>query len=197
MRAFDSSGNEGQPSTEIPFIIIADSAITNLTITAITTTGMTIQFQEVDGGTGLPASYDVRYDTPLIDWGTAPSVASGTCSTPVAGVTIGALLSCTITGLSTTTPYQIQIVPFRGTLGMQCGLFALLEYCERGHRRSCAIRLADHEVYRRIYPRQRRISDALDGGVYQLANPHHQQGCGASSVGWHGLDGHLQCAVGE
>ena len=95
-----------------------NNGVTDLLVTGITATTMTLTFTEVDGGTGAPASYAVRLATPTITWGTAGDVTAGTCSTPVSGTTIGASKSCTVTGLSTTTPYQFQLVPYRGTLGV-------------------------------------------------------------------------------
>jgi len=118
LTAFDASGNESPATVEIPFVIVVANIVQDLTVTAVTTTSLTLQFTEVDGGLGAPASYDVRFSVSPISWGSAGSVTAGTCSTPVAGTTIGALKSCTITGLTNTTNYQAQLVPFRGTLGV-------------------------------------------------------------------------------
>jgi hypothetical protein len=118
LRAFDLSGNRSGFTSEIPFVIILDNLISDLRVTALTTTSATLTFTEVTGGAGAPASYDVRFATPTITWGTAASVTSGTCSTPLAGVSIGASKSCTVTGLTNATPYQFQMVPFRGTIGV-------------------------------------------------------------------------------
>lgn len=115
--AIDTSGNESAATAEIPFVLISN-AVTNLRVTVVNATDMTLAFTEVDGGTGSPATYDIRVATPTINWGTAASVASGTCSTPVAGTTIGATKTCTVTGLALTTPYQFQLVPYRGTPGV-------------------------------------------------------------------------------
>jgi hypothetical protein len=73
-------------------------------------------FTEVDDGTGQAATYDVRYARPPIDWASATVVAQGTCSTPVAGTTIGAHRTCTVEGLSPATTYDVQLVAYRGTL---------------------------------------------------------------------------------
>lgn len=116
LTAFDTSGNESGPSTEFAFVILAN-AVTDLAVTTINSTDVVLSFTEVDGGTGTPADYAVRFATPTINWGTAPEVTSGTCATPMTGTAIGATKTCTVTGLSTTTPYQFQLVPFRGTLG--------------------------------------------------------------------------------
>ena len=118
LRAFDLSGNRSPFTAEIPFVIILDNLVSDLRVTALTTTSATLTFTEVTGGAGAQADYDVRFATPTITWGTAASVASGTCSTPLIGVSIGASKSCTVTGLTNATPYQFQLVPFRGTLGV-------------------------------------------------------------------------------
>src|SRR5204862_26128 len=46
------------------------------------------------------------------------SVTSGTCTTPLAGTAIGAKLTCTVLGLSPSTTYNFQLVPFHGTLNV-------------------------------------------------------------------------------
>ena len=118
LRAFDLTGNRGGFTAEIPFVIILDNQVSDLRVTALTATSATLTFTEVTGGAGSAADYDVRFATPLISWGSALSVTSGTCSTPMIGSGIGVSRDCTVTGLSTTTPYQFQLVPFRGTIGV-------------------------------------------------------------------------------
>lgn len=130
--AIDTSGNEGVRSADIPFVIVNNNQVSNLVITVINATDMTLAWTEVDDGTGAPATYDVRLATPTINWPTASSVTAGTCSTPVAGTTIGATKSCTVTGLATTTPYQFQLVPYRGTLGSGTVVFGPLSNIASG-----------------------------------------------------------------
>jgi hypothetical protein len=117
IRAFDSSSNEGPLSPDIALVIFRDNQIADLRTTVINATDLVLAYTEVDDGTGLPATMDIRIGTPTINWGAASSVASGTCGSAVSGVTIGATRTCTVTGLATTTPYQFQGVPYRGTLG--------------------------------------------------------------------------------
>lgn len=116
LTAFDTSGNESAHTTDIPFYL-AHNLVSDLRVTIINATDMTLAWTEVDDGTGAPANYDVRIGTPTINWGAASSVTSGTCSTPVAGTAIGATKTCTVTSLALTTPYQFQLVPYHGTLG--------------------------------------------------------------------------------
>jgi len=53
---------------------------------------------------------------PTISWGGTPSVARGTCGSPMTGTVIGATRNCTVLGLSAATTYSFQLVEFRGTL---------------------------------------------------------------------------------
>ncbi len=118
LASFDASGNESGTTVEIPFVVTVDNQITNLRVTSIGATDVSLAFTEVSNGAGAPATYDVRVKTPTMDWGTAASVTSGTCSTPVAGTTIGATKTCTVTGLTTTTAYEFQMIPYRGTINV-------------------------------------------------------------------------------
>lgn len=114
--AYDTSLNESAFSADVPFVIVQDNQITDLRVTVINATDVTLTFTEVHDGADAPANYDVRFATPTISWGTATSVTAGTCAIPLAGTTVGASKSCTVTGLATTTAYQFRLVPFRGTL---------------------------------------------------------------------------------
>lgn len=116
--ATDLVGNESPRSEEIPYVIVADNQVSDLRLTAIGATTFDVAFTQVDDGAGAAATYDVRVKTPTMDWGTATSVTAGTCSTPLAGTSIGATMACTITGLSATTAYEIQLVPYRGTIAV-------------------------------------------------------------------------------
>jgi uncharacterized protein YjdB len=95
---------------------VKPAAVTDLAVTATTSTSLTLAFTEVNDGTGQPAKYDVRVAAGTLAWGSASSVTQGTCATPVTGTTIGARRTCTILGLTATTAYQVQLVSFRGTM---------------------------------------------------------------------------------
>src|SRR2546426_317388 len=82
----------------------------DLTVSAVTDPSATLSFTEVDDGTGNSASYDVRYALTPISWGSAPSVARGSCAVPVAGGAIGARRSCTVLGLASASAYQFQLI---------------------------------------------------------------------------------------
>ena len=92
--------------------------VTNLAVNSLTDTSATLSFTQVGDGYGQAASYDVRYAVAPISWGSAQSVTRGTCSTPVAGGTVGATRTCTVLGLAPATSYQFQLVAFHGTLNV-------------------------------------------------------------------------------
>jgi len=90
--------------------------VTDLSVTGVTDSSVTLAFTEVSDGTGQPASYDIRSAVAPLSWGSAASVGRGTCTTPVAGSAIGARRTCTVLGLAGGTSYQFQLVAFRGPL---------------------------------------------------------------------------------
>ena len=94
----------------------APGTVTDLTVSTVGASSVTLSFTEVDDGTGAPAKYDIRFAPSPISWGTATHVFQGTCAMPVAGTAIGATRNCTVQGLATSAEYQFQLVPFRGTL---------------------------------------------------------------------------------
>jgi len=105
-------------SDTIPPAPTNPGSVADLAVTGVTDSSATLSFTEVSDGTGLPASYDVRFAVaPLAFW-SASDVAVGTCKVPTAGMAIGAKRTCTVLGLVPTTAYQFQLVPFRGTLNL-------------------------------------------------------------------------------
>jgi uncharacterized protein YjdB len=100
-----TAGAAGNPGT-----------VSNLAVVGATEESVILSFTEVHDGTGQPAKYDVRVAPSPISWGSAASVAQGTCATPVVGTSIGATHTCTVLGLSPSTVYGFQLVSFRGTL---------------------------------------------------------------------------------
>ena len=85
-----------------------------------------LSFTAVNDGTGAAANYEVRYAVHSISWGSATSVAAGTCKTPLTGGAIGTTVHCTVTGLTAATTYDFQLVAFRGTLNTQSAVFGQL-----------------------------------------------------------------------
>jgi uncharacterized protein YjdB len=101
----DSSGISNTPGT-----------VSDLSVSATSDVSATLAFTQVDDGTGHPASYDVRYKVAPMDWGTANSSTSGTCTTPLGGTKVGSVMSCTVTGLSPSTSYNFQLIALRGAI---------------------------------------------------------------------------------
>jgi len=99
-------------------VAVKPSTVTDLQASLIGSTSVTLSFAQVNDGTGQPAKYDVRYAVAPISWGSATYATSGTCTTPIAGTTIGSQLSCTVLGLTPATNYNFQLVAFRGTLNL-------------------------------------------------------------------------------
>src|SRR6266566_3087832 len=114
-----SEGVAGTAASTVTAPVSNPGTVTDLAVVGVTDTGATLVFTEVNDGTGLPASYNVRYQVGTITWGiTATSVTRGTCASPLAGTAIGAKRTCTVLGLTPATAYQFQLVAFRGTLNL-------------------------------------------------------------------------------
>src|SRR2546425_4278617 len=92
--------------------------VADLAVTGVMDSSVTLAFTEVTDGTGLPASYDVRWAAGALTWSAAPAVAQGSCKVLLAGTVIGARRSCTVLGLAAAKAYQFQLVAFRGTLNV-------------------------------------------------------------------------------
>ena len=73
--------------------------VSDLAVTAVSDTSVTLSFTEVDNGTGGSASYDVRDAVAPISWGAAAAVTRGSCASPIVGSVIGARRTCTVFGL--------------------------------------------------------------------------------------------------
>ena len=113
-----SEGQNGSASIAVTVPASPPGTVGDLAVTAVTDSSVTLRFTEVDGGTGVPASYDIRYATgSTLSWGSnTASVSRGTCATPVAGTAIGASRTCTVLGLVASATYSFELVAFRGTL---------------------------------------------------------------------------------
>jgi uncharacterized protein YjdB len=110
----------------------APGTVSDFAVSGGTDTSVTVVFTEVNDGTGLPASYDVRYAVGPLSWGSAASVGRGTCTTPVAGTAIGAKRTCTVVGLAAATGYQFELVAFRGPLSTTSTVFGGLSNVASG-----------------------------------------------------------------
>src|SRR5216117_1925917 len=113
-----SEGKSGTAAITVTAAATNPGAVTDLAVTGVTDSSVTLAFTEVTDGTGAPASYDVRWAAGTIGWASATDVARGSCATPVSGSAIGARRSCTVLGLAAGVGYQFQVVAFRGTLNV-------------------------------------------------------------------------------
>jgi len=87
--------------------------VSDLAVTATSDTSVALAFTQVNDGRGRPAGYEIRYAVAPIFWGSAGSVAVGTCATPVGGTAVGSALACTVMGLAPSTKYDFQLIAFR------------------------------------------------------------------------------------
>src|SRR6267378_633453 len=129
----DRTVGPGQPTFLSTISLISlPGTVSDLSVTAMTDTSVTLVFTELDDGTGTPASYDIRYAVGPLSWGSAASVTRGTCATPVAGSAIGVKRTCTIMGLAAGTGYQFRLVSFRGLLDTPSTVFGALSNVASG-----------------------------------------------------------------
>jgi len=122
-----SEGQSGAASVTVSAPAAAPGTVGDLSVAAVTDSSVTLRFTEVDGGTGAPASYDIRYATgSTLSWGAnTSSVTRGTCATPLSGTTVGGKRTCTVLGLVASTTYSFELVAFRGTLTLNAVFGAL------------------------------------------------------------------------
>ncbi|PYO38145.1 MAG: hypothetical protein DMD29_14160, partial [Gemmatimonadetes bacterium] len=92
--------------------------VTDLLVSDVTDSSVTLSFTEVNDGAGRPASYDIRWAAGALSWGSASDVSRGSCLVPLSGTAIGAKRNCTVVGLAPATGYRFQTVAFRGTLNV-------------------------------------------------------------------------------
>lgn len=97
----------------LPDPVGAPGNVTNLAVSAVTPTSVTLSVPQVADGAGQPANYEIRYAPSPISWGSAGGVIA------VPGVApIGAVRAVTVPGLLPGTAYQFQVVAYRGTLNV-------------------------------------------------------------------------------
>lgn len=112
----NGTGTSGSNFT-VPLSGVVET-VSDVTASALSATSATVQFTALSDGTGAAAKHDVRVAAGVISWGDASSVASGTCSTPFAPGVTNTVVTCTITGLTTGQQYDVQLVPYKGTLNV-------------------------------------------------------------------------------
>src|SRR5258708_33193082 len=89
--------------------VAAPGTVSDLAVASVADTMVALSFTQVGDGTGAPASHDVRFAPSPMSWGSAMGVTKGTCTTPLARNSIGATMTCTVTGLTQSTKSAIQI----------------------------------------------------------------------------------------
>jgi hypothetical protein len=92
--------------------------VTDLSAASVLDTAIELRWTDTDNGLGGPSEYTMRVNTPTLRWGDVDDISVGTCQAPILGRAIGQERRCTITGLRPNTPYQVQMVAFRGTLNV-------------------------------------------------------------------------------
>ncbi|MFQ5746345.1 MAG: Ig-like domain-containing protein [Gemmatimonadota bacterium] len=85
--------------------------VTDLWVTGVDASGVTLSFTEADDGTGAAATYEVRAGSPPFGWDAAAPV-SGSCGS-LAGSGPGTLVLCRVDGLNPSTDYEFALVAFR------------------------------------------------------------------------------------
>jgi hypothetical protein len=114
-----SEGVQGTATVSVTSALPTNpGTVSDLAVSAVSDTSVTLTFTEVSGGAGLVASYAIRLAVAPLSWGAAADVTRGSCQVPMVGATIGAKRSCTVVGLAAGTSYQFQVVAFRGTLNV-------------------------------------------------------------------------------
>src|SRR6266545_7339921 len=113
-----SEGKSGTAAITVTAAATNPGTVTDLAVTGVTDSSVTLAFTEVTDGAGAPASYDIRWAAGTITWASGTDVVRGSCATPVSGSAIGARRSCTVLGMAAGVGYQFQVVAFRGTLNV-------------------------------------------------------------------------------
>ncbi len=108
----DSTGDFTVPLTGTVGIV------TDLRASASGQTSASVTFTAITDGAGSPAKYDIRIAAGLISWGDASGVAAGTCTSPYLPGVANQVVTCTVTGLTKGTLYQLQLIPYKNTLGV-------------------------------------------------------------------------------
>jgi hypothetical protein len=106
---FGDGSNVASATTEVE----DPGQVTDLEAVGVSTNSVTLQWTEVDDGTGAPAKYALRYGSPEIAWGSAYDT-----EVSVEGTEIGATLEYEYGGLEPGTKYEFQLVSYRGTLNV-------------------------------------------------------------------------------
>ena len=115
-----------EPDVTPSFGVPSPDGVTDLQVVDSASTTLTLEWTQVDDGTGSPASYRLKYAEPPIDWRTATIG----CTRTMRGTAIGSSMSCQVEGLTAGTTYELQMMSFRVVNGSWQG--ALYSNIARG-----------------------------------------------------------------
>lgn len=90
--------------------------VVDLKVDTVVAGRVTLEFKEVDDGTGSPADYLMRFRMAPLSWGTAANVTYGTCGGVISGSSVGNRRTCTVTNLLGGTTYEFQLIAYRGDI---------------------------------------------------------------------------------
>ena len=99
---------DSSTSPSVPAGVVRDLAVVTATVSSVTL-GWTDVFDGADG----PATYRVKYATPLLEWSTAKTG----CAEEIDGVQVGSRITCTVEGLESGTQYEFQLMSYRDANG--------------------------------------------------------------------------------
>ena len=102
------------PAPEPPPPSTPSTSVQDLRVTGTSATTATVEWTQVDDGTGSPASYRLKYALPPIEYASA-TIA---CDRTIGGTQIGATMSCTAAGLTPGTTYDLQLMSYRTVDGV-------------------------------------------------------------------------------
>lgn len=99
----------GTPSNLVSAVTESDppTVVDDLRVSSVTSTSATLQWTQVDDGTGLAASYRLAFGSPSVNWGDASRARL------VPGTSIGSTRTSTIEGLTSGTNYAFQLETIR------------------------------------------------------------------------------------
>jgi hypothetical protein len=90
--------------------------VSDLLVSAVSDSSVTVAWTQVDDGTGSPARYRVKYAAPPILWDSAT-----TACRVVEGTAIDSAASCTVSGLAPSTSIEAQVMAYRMIDGIWVG----------------------------------------------------------------------------
>jgi hypothetical protein len=90
------------------------SAVSDLAVTAATTSSLRVRWTQIGYGANGPAMYRVKYGAPPFDW----STASTACDTTLDGAAVGAPMECIIGGLTAGSTHEVQLASYRVVNGV-------------------------------------------------------------------------------